>query len=128
MMAGIGYTLDNNAFCFAPSSMVAQFRRAGILAGTISASAAFFMAFKLPTWSSSMSRVRILALSLVAALALSSGALALTQSPRAAGTLTEGQTGEALWAGPGGVPSCTCQPEPGTFLILPFGEPFRVID
>ncbi len=34
------------------------------------------MAFKLSTWSCSMSRARILALSLVAALALSSGALA----------------------------------------------------
>jgi len=44
-------------------------------AGTIIASAAFLMAFK-PTWSSSMSRARIFALSCVAALALSSGALA----------------------------------------------------
>jgi hypothetical protein len=50
--------------------------KALVLAGTIAASAAFFIAFKLSKWSSSMSRARIVALSFVAALALRSGALA----------------------------------------------------
>jgi hypothetical protein len=50
--------------------------KALVLAGTITASAAFFIAFKLSKWSSSMSRAGIVALSFVVALALSSGALA----------------------------------------------------
>jgi hypothetical protein len=46
------------------------------ISGTIIVSAAYFHGVQLSAWSSSMSRARIVALSFVAALALSSGALA----------------------------------------------------